>query len=93
MVTDIGIEIGNLLDLAFRGREAGIRRARANYNLAKLWMHGGAVASFTSGGVFGVWAYDRLGYAFFLLMAAVLMLVALPGAFRVHAQADARAGS
>ena len=75
MITDIGIELGNIIDLAWR-REHGDAPA---YNSEKLRLHGFTVLSFLGGGVFGVLAFDRLGAYFLLMMAFFLSLLALPG--------------
>ena len=75
MVTDIGIELGNLLDIALRRR----RRAEAAVNLEKLGLHGATVAAFLLGGVGGVFAYRALGAGMLLLVAVGLAGVAVPG--------------
>ena len=75
MVTDIGIELGNIIDLAWR-REHEDAPA---YNKEKLRLHGFTVLSFLGGGVAGVLAFDRLGAYFLLMMAVLLFLLALPG--------------
>jgi uncharacterized membrane protein YoaK (UPF0700 family) len=72
MVTDIGIELGNMIDVA-RGREAPPDQA------GKLKLHGFTVLSFLAGGVLGVLAFDRFGAAFLFGMAILLFLLALPG--------------
>jgi uncharacterized membrane protein YoaK (UPF0700 family) len=70
MVTDIGIELGNLVDLAGRhGREE-----EAALNKDKLRLHGQTVASFLAGGVAGVLAYKAFG-AFLLFGASALLLL------------------
>ena len=79
MVTDIGIELGNLLDLAaHRGSRDELDRT-ASYNADKLRLHGVTVLSFLCGGVFGVLAYRRFGPVFLFEAALVLLLLALPG--------------
>ena len=78
MVTDIGIELGNLLDLAWR-RRPGVRDAEAEYNADKLLLHGVTVLSFLGGGISGVLAYLRLGPLFLFGAAFLLFLLALPG--------------
>ncbi|MGI4944786.1 MAG: YoaK family protein [Janthinobacterium lividum] len=87
MVTDIGIELGNLLDLALlnrasRRRGPDGRDAEAEYNADKLLLHGVTVLSFLAGGVFGVLAYRRLGALFLFGAAMLLFLLALPGLVR-----------
>ena len=70
MVTDIGIELGNLVDIAARrGREEEVA-----LNKDKLRLHGQTVASFLAGGVAGVLAYKAFG-AFLLFGASVLLLL------------------
>ncbi len=79
MVTDIGIELGNLVDLGWhRGwrREAN---GEADYDADKLRLHGFTVLSFLGGGVSGVLAYRRLGPYFLFAAALLLLLLALPG--------------
>ena len=77
MVTDIGIELGNLVDLAWHRR--GLRGRDAEYNAGKLLLHGVTVLSFLGGGVAGVLAYRRLGPLFLFGAALLLLLLALPG--------------
>ena len=77
MVTDIGIELGNLLDLAWHRR--GLRGRDAEYNAGKLLLHGVTVLSFLGGGVAGVLAYRRLGPLFLFGAALLLLLLAVPG--------------
>lgn len=75
MITDIGIELGNIIDLACR-HEHGDAPA---YNGEKLRLHGFTVLSFLGGGVCGVLAFDRFGAYFLMMMAFPLFLLALPG--------------
>lgn len=75
MVTDIGIEFGNLLDIALRRR----RQSEARANLDKLRLHLPTVASFLAGGVLGVFAYRALGPLMLLAVSAMLAGLALPG--------------
>jgi uncharacterized membrane protein YoaK (UPF0700 family) len=72
MVTDIGIELGNMIDQA-RGRQAPEHQAE------KLRLHGFTVLSFLAGGILGVLAFDRFGAYFLFVMAISLLLLALPG--------------
>ncbi len=71
MVTDIGIELGNLLDLA---RQGAAGRAEAEFNGDKLQLHGFTVLSFLGGAVCGLLAYRRFG-PYFLFAAALLLLL------------------
>ena len=82
MVTDIGIELGNLLDLAWHRRRLDSHDWEAEYNAGKLLLHGITVLSFLGGGVFGVLAYRRLGPFFLFGAAFLLLLIALPGIVR-----------
>lgn len=79
MVTDIGIELGNLLDLAWHRRQLGGHDAETDYNAGKLLLHGITVLAFLAGGVFGVLAYRRLGPLFLFGAALLLLLLALHG--------------
>ena len=79
MVTDIGIELGNLLDLAWRRRRLDSHDGEAEYNAGKLLLHGVTVLSFLGGGVFGVLAYRGLGPVVLFGAALLLLLLALPG--------------
>jgi uncharacterized membrane protein YoaK (UPF0700 family) len=75
MVTDIGIELGNLLDLAW-GRRAG-EAAQSDYNAGKLKLHSVTVLSFMGGGIAGVLAYRAFGASFLFGMAGLLLMLAL----------------
>ena len=82
MVTDIGIELGTLLDLAVTGRawrRLASRDGEAEYSAGKLLPHGVTVLSFLGGGVL---AYRRLGPLFLFGAALLLLLIALPGVIR-----------
>ena len=79
MVTDIGIELGNLLDLTWCRRQPGSSHAEADYNAGKLLLHGVTVLAFLGGGVAGVLAYRRLGPLLLFGAALLLLLLALPG--------------
>ena len=90
MVTDIGIELGNLLDLAtHRGSHDGLDRD-ARYDGGKLRLHGVTVLSFLSGGVFGLLAYRRFGPLFLFGAALLLLMQALPGIVGRRAGCTAR---
>ncbi len=75
MVTDIGIELGNLLDIALRRR----RRSEVGANMEKLSLHVPTVASFFLGAVAGVFAYRELGPSMLLAVSVVLAGLAAPG--------------
>lgn len=78
MVTDIGIELGNLADLAWHRGQRG-RQDAAEYNKDKLWLHGVTVLAFLGGGMIAVLTYKS--YRSYLLFGAalLLLLLALPG--------------
>ena len=84
MVTDIGIELGNLIDVATR--RAGPGGVRPNRE--KLRLHGWTVLAFGAGGVVGVLGFRFLGPFLLLGAAALLLPVALPAIL-----ATRRAGS
>ena len=75
MVTDIGMELGNLADAAWR-RSAPDGGAA---NRQKLRLHAITVACFVLGGIIGVVAFRAIGPACLLLAASVLFALALPG--------------
>jgi hypothetical protein len=75
MVTDIGIELGTLIDIALRRR----RSSETQANLEKLGLHAPTVASFLLGGVVGIFAYAALGPLMLLALAIALAGLALPG--------------
>jgi uncharacterized membrane protein YoaK (UPF0700 family) len=81
MVTDIGIELGHLVDLAWRQPAD-----TADYNAEKLRLYGFTVLSFLIGGVFGVIAYRAIGPYFLLVAALLLFLIAWVGS---HARVPA----
>jgi uncharacterized membrane protein YoaK (UPF0700 family) len=78
MATDIGIELGVLLDVA-TGREPPVdgRAARS-----KLQLHVTTVLSFLIGGVIGVLTYERLGDGLMLICSGVLAIIAVPQAIK-----------
>jgi hypothetical protein len=88
MVTDIGIELGNLLDLAW-GRRAG-RTAQSEYNAEKLKLHGVTVLSFLGGGMAGLLAYRAFAESFLFAMAALLLLLAAVSLVKQRASLAAR---
>jgi uncharacterized membrane protein YoaK (UPF0700 family) len=75
MVTDIGIELGNLVDIALSRKAA----AQAELNRGKLKLHVQTVSSFFTGGVVGVYAYKALGAGLMFGAAALLLTLAIPG--------------
>ena len=71
MVTDIGIELANALDLAGRrGQEA-----EAAANRERLWLHGQTVLAFLGGGVVGVATFRAAGVLLLFGTAAVLLAI------------------
>lgn len=74
MVTDIGIELGNLVDDLRRHRDP----AESRETLEKLKTHVPTVASFCVGGVVGVLGYSAGGPLLFLTLAVVLAGFAVP---------------
>jgi uncharacterized membrane protein YoaK (UPF0700 family) len=75
MITDIGIELGNLADIAWH-RGHGV--AEANFNRDKLRLHIETVLSFLAGGVLGVLGYRQFGAWLLFAGALALLLLALP---------------
>ncbi|MCB8881654.1 DUF1275 domain-containing protein [Acidisoma cellulosilytica] len=73
MVTDIGIELANLLE--FRGVASPDARA----NRDKLRLHLQTVTSFVFGGIIGVIAYRRIGVGLLLAAATILLVLAIRG--------------
>lgn len=79
MLTDFGIELGNLADLARQRRWRRPDAGRTDYDGNKLRLHGVTVLAFLGGGLLGVLAYRSIG-AYFLFGAALLLfLLALRG--------------
>ncbi len=76
MVTDLGMELANLWDPAFRG--AGLQ-ARANRD--GLALHGLTVLAFLGGGMVGVVTWRAAGTMLLFGSAALLTALALPGAW------------
>jgi uncharacterized membrane protein YoaK (UPF0700 family) len=85
MVTDIGIELGNLIDLMWSGGRPGERDAAHDYNAEKLRLHGFTVLSFLAGGVLGVLTYRSVSTVFLFGAAACLFILALSGLIRPRA--------
>jgi uncharacterized membrane protein YoaK (UPF0700 family) len=81
MATDIGIELGMLLDIAL-GRESS--EATSAYR-AKLRLHGTTLLAFLLGGVLGALIYQAMGGVILLVVAAVLCAIALFGIHRGRA--------
>jgi uncharacterized membrane protein YoaK (UPF0700 family) len=85
MVTDIGIELGNLIDLTW-SRRGAVREEQHDFNAEKLRLHGYTVLSFLAGGVVGVVAYRSVSTFFLFGAALLLLLLALSGIIRRPAQ-------
>ncbi len=79
MITDFGIELGNLADAAGRRDRPDLQDGRTAYDTANLFLHGMTVLAFLAGGVAGVLAYRAFGAYLLLGAAALLLLLALPG--------------
>lgn len=84
MSTDIGIEIGMLIDVA-RGREP---RSEASQLFRQLRLHGQTVLSFLAGGVVGVLVYRSVGSGLLIGAAAILFAIAMTGIMRLHLADD-----
>jgi uncharacterized membrane protein YoaK (UPF0700 family) len=80
MATDLGIELSMLFDIA-SGRET---RADAASYRSKFRLHSQTVLSFLGGGVVGVIAYQAIGNLILFAVAAVLVVIALPGLLRTR---------
>ncbi|MDO6616279.1 MULTISPECIES: YoaK family protein [Pacificibacter] len=74
MATDIGIELAALV-----GGEASRREAAP-----KLWLHSLTLACFAGGGFCGALLFQFIGSWLFILAALLLLIIALPEAFRAH---------
>ncbi|SMH62266.1 YoaK family protein [Azospirillum agricola] len=74
MVTDIGIELGNLLDDLYHRHTL----ARSSPTIEKLKTHVPTVAAFFAGGVLGVMGYALSGALMFLFLAVILAGFAVP---------------
>ncbi|NLR97499.1 DUF1275 domain-containing protein [Rhizobium sp. P38BS-XIX] len=75
MATDIGVELGMLVDIC-RGRES---QALAADNRSKLALHLGTISAFLVGGIAGVTAYRVIGGYLLLICALVLLAISLTG--------------
>ncbi|UZE46821.1 YoaK family protein [Rhodopseudomonas sp. P2A-2r] len=75
MATDIGIEIGMLIDVAL-GREP--RETAAPY-WAKLRLHAMSILSFLAGGTVGVLVYKAIGGVLLLATSLLLLAIAVAG--------------
>jgi uncharacterized membrane protein YoaK (UPF0700 family) len=73
MLTDIGIELGNMISAGADGQQS----ADAKLNRAKLRLHGWTVMSFLAGGIVGVVAYRWLGAWLLIIVAAMLLWISL----------------
>jgi Predicted membrane protein len=73
IATDLGLELAELS----RGR-AALDPARRDVLLARLVLHLATLFAFFGGGISGVWGYEQIGPMVFVIIAALLMLIALP---------------
>jgi VIT1/CCC1 family predicted Fe2+/Mn2+ transporter len=78
MATDIGIELGILLDTA-RGHKPD---ASTDNNRIKLQLHVQTVLFFLLGGIVGVVVYQLIGSQLLFAAAAVLFALAFEGIFK-----------
>ncbi len=75
MATDIGIELGMLIDI-LRGREPN---EDALPYWAKLRLHGVSIISFLVGGIIGVLVYQAIGGVLLIGAAGMLLMIATSG--------------
>ena len=78
MVTDIGIELGQLLDRRLSPRDDGV----ADADRRKLSLHIPTVAGFLLGGVVGVIGYRMIGSLLLPVAGCVLIAIAVPAIAR-----------
>jgi uncharacterized membrane protein YoaK (UPF0700 family) len=78
MVTDIGIELGQLLDRRLSPRDDGVALA----DWRKLRLHVPTVGGFLSGGVVGVLGYQLIGSLLLPAAGCVLIAIAVPAIAR-----------
>jgi uncharacterized membrane protein YoaK (UPF0700 family) len=78
MITDMGIELANILD-SVRGCESSEGR---DENSKRLGLHLYTVASFLIGGIAGVLVYGAIGGFLLLVCAVILLWVAFAGGLR-----------
>ena len=83
MVTDIAIELGNLVDLVRRRQWYGDDRG-VTFSREKLQLYGLTVLSFLVGGMLGVLAYIEWGAYFLFVAAALLLLLAFANLIKVR---------
>lgn len=89
MVTDIGIELGNLADLKIRSAP----EKEVAFNRDKLRLHGQTVASFLAGGVVGVLTYGAVGALLLFGAAAPLLALGVKGILAGRSKVHAPAGT
>lgn len=80
MSTDIGIELGQWMDLG-RGESSS---ADARQVISRLRLHVETVIAFLVGGVIGVLAYRAIGLGILLVAAALLLVMAIWGLLRLR---------
>jgi uncharacterized membrane protein YoaK (UPF0700 family) len=80
MATDIGIELGLLVDMQ-RRHEHGDQYHRVASNLR---LHAETVLAFLCGGALGIVIYHTIGNAILLLAAALLSGLAITGLLRLR---------
>ncbi len=75
MATDVGIELGCLMDIAIR--KGGMEDAKPYRD--RLGLHSVTILSFCTGGVLGVVAYRAVGAWFLFGAASALLSLSVPG--------------
>ena len=78
MVTDIGIELGQLLDRRLSPRDDGV----AELDRQKLALHVPTVGGFVLGGVLGVIGYQAIGALLLPVAGCLLIAIAVPAIAR-----------
>ncbi len=81
MVTDIGMELGNLADSVWHRRNADQRDTNAA-DRQKLKLHSFTIGCFIAGGIIGVTAFRAMGPAFLFVGSAALLALASIGIFK-----------
>lgn len=76
LVTDIGVELGRAAFRATTGVD--VADVAPDENARRLATHVGLVAAFFTGGVFGAYAFQRVGFVSALPLACVVLTIAAP---------------
>lgn len=88
LVTDIGIETAGVISTTLRwvlGRWRGERKRPLHQivDLSPIFVQAGIVISFCGFGVVGVWLYERLAFASFLVPAIMLTMLSFSSAIHI----------